>query len=181
MGIGGGLEHMKSVDSTTRLAATLCAIVVGGCAATPPRGPEPPPVETHVFAYSARGQSPAQLDRDRYECHVWAVGESHFDPSAPGVPERYRVRVEPRAGEATVAGAVTGAVLGAAVASPHDEGAGAVVGALAGAAIGAAADQNREQAARQRTDRRTADYSAAANGYRRAVSACLEGRGYTIR
>jgi hypothetical protein len=129
-------------------------------------------VETRVFAYSARGQSPAQLDRDRYECHLWAVRESHFDPSAPGVPERYRVRVEPHAGEATV---------GAAVASPHDEGAGGVVGALAGAAIGAAADQNREQAARQRTDRRTADYSAAANGYRRAVSACLEGRGYTIR
>lgn len=34
-----------------------------------------------VIAYPASGQSPQQLDRDRYECHRWAVQQSGFDPA----------------------------------------------------------------------------------------------------
>jgi hypothetical protein len=33
-----------------------------------------------LFIYPARGQSQQQQDQDRYECHRWAVDESHFDP-----------------------------------------------------------------------------------------------------
>ncbi|MCE6982447.1 glycine zipper family protein, partial [Pseudomonas frederiksbergensis] len=35
-----------------------------------------------VIAYPAQGQSPQQLDRDRYECHRWAVQQTGFDPAA---------------------------------------------------------------------------------------------------
>jgi hypothetical protein len=163
----------------------LAAAVVSGCATAPQRSVvEAPPLDTRVMVYPARGQSPEQLDRDRYECHLWAVRESRFDPSAPGVPEAYRVHVEPAPapGAATVAGALTGAVLGAAVASPHDEGAGAVVGAVAGAVVGAAVEQSRAEAAQrveEQSGRRAARYDATAAAYRRAISACLEGRGYT--
>ncbi|MSP93576.1 MAG: hypothetical protein EXR79_17585 [Myxococcales bacterium] len=38
---------------------------------------------TRVFAYPKRSQSEAQSDRDRYDCHVWAAGQSGFDPSVP--------------------------------------------------------------------------------------------------
>jgi len=165
------------------LAATLAA----GCANEPEReaSPPEPPVNTRVMVYPAHGQSPEQLDRDRYECHLWAVRESHFDPSAPGVPEYARVHVEPvpPSGTGTAVGAVTGAVLGAAVASPHDTGAGAVVGAVAGAVLGTAADQGRAAAAQREEDRlnrRAERFNAGASAYRRAISACLEGRGYTI-
>ncbi|MFO1401866.1 MAG: glycine zipper 2TM domain-containing protein [Steroidobacteraceae bacterium] len=171
-----------------RHSALLLAVAAGGCAATPGREPAGPPprIDTRVIAYPQRGQDEAQLDRDRYECHLWAVRQSRFDPSAPGIPEPYRVRVEPGPppGAATVAGAIAGAVVGAAVSGRHDEGAGAVVGAVAGGAIGAASEQDRAERSRQaeaRGTRRLQSYADAAAAYRRAISACLEGRGYTIR
>lgn len=34
-----------------------------------------------VIAYPAAGQRPEQLDRDRYECHRWAVQQTGFDPA----------------------------------------------------------------------------------------------------
>lgn len=34
-----------------------------------------------LIIYPAAGQNDQQLDKDRYECHVWASGETHFDPT----------------------------------------------------------------------------------------------------
>lgn len=177
---------MIFIRSALRSTLILAVVVAAGCATQPQhRRAETRQLNTRVIAYPAQGQSPEQLDRDRYECHLWAVRQSRFDPSAPGVPASYRVRVEPapQPGAATAVGAITGAVLGAAVGAPHDEGAGAIVGAIAGAAVGAAADQSNAEAAQRaqaRADRDAARYEAPANAYRRAVSACLSGRGYTV-
>ena len=44
--------------------------------------PVPPP----IMVYPAQGQSPEQLERDRYDCHIWAVQQTGFDPSRPGLP-----------------------------------------------------------------------------------------------
>ncbi len=80
-----------------------------------------------------------------------------------------------------------GAVLGAAVSRPRDAGAGAVIGAVAGAVLGAASDNSRQRAAdaeQARLDeiqaRRAAQSDAQLQSYRRALKACLEGRGYTV-
>ena len=56
----------------------------------PPRGAEQaskdaaPETSTQLFAYPKQGQSEAQADRDRYDCHLWAVKQSGFDPTEPG-------------------------------------------------------------------------------------------------
>jgi outer membrane lipoprotein SlyB len=81
---------------------------------------------------------------------------------------------------------VTGAFLGAAVSRPWQAGPGALVGALAGAAIGglaenAAAQQTRAQLASQANNAQAAALEQKARNYRRAMSACLEGRGYNVR
>jgi hypothetical protein len=34
-----------------------------------------------VFLYPRNGQSDAQMQNDRYECHSWAVGQTGFDPT----------------------------------------------------------------------------------------------------
>lgn len=39
---------------------------------------------TQVYAYPKQGQSEQQADRDRYDCHLWAVEQSGFDPAEPG-------------------------------------------------------------------------------------------------
>jgi outer membrane lipoprotein SlyB len=94
----------------------------------------------------------------------------------------------PPAGQSTVAGAVTGAVIGAAIGSPRDTGEGAVAGAIVGAIAGASSDAARRKENEQRDKRVTAAQEAErarlerqASDYRRAISACLEGRGYTVK
>jgi outer membrane lipoprotein SlyB len=85
------------------------------------------------------------------------------------------------------AGAFSGAVLGAAVASPWNTGEGALIGAAAGAMVGAvaesaAADEARrvEEAQLSQQAAATERYGQKADGYRRALTACLEARGYAV-
>lgn len=176
------------------LAVLLVAATAAGCAAPPVRtrvvAPPPDPPSTQVYVYPAAGQTAAQLDRDRYECHGWAVRESHFDPSQPGLAPHQRVEVVamPPPGAGTAVGAATGAVIGAVVANPYHSAEGAVIGAIAGGLLGATSDAARAQEAERINQaghaqgaRMQAIREEQAAGYRRALTACLEGRGYTVR
>lgn len=137
-----------------------------------------------IYVYPAKGQDEAQLDRDRYECHLWAVRQSRFDPSDPRQPPQRRVRIVrgPSTAEGAATGAMTGAVLGAIVSSPRHTGDGAIVGAAAGAILGGTIAASRQADAQEQEDAARDEESARrAEGYRRAVTACLDGRGYTVR
>jgi hypothetical protein len=136
------------------------------------------------MVYPANGQTPEQQERDRYECHVWAVQQSGFDPSRSGVPPGERVVVQPATppGAGTAVGAIAGAILGAAIAGPRDAGAGLILGGITGAAVGSASDANAQAQAnyeQARIDRSSAGVEQGAANYRRAISACLDARGYT--
>lgn len=144
---------------------------------------------TRLFFYPNSNQSPERQDRDRFECYLWAVKQTGFDPSQPQLVSQIRVEVVPvpASGQDTAVGAITGAMLGAAVSRPHDAAAGAVLGAIAGSAIGAASDASRaEQASRirerydQRDAQRFSQIERKAQDYRRAMAACLEGRDYSV-
>jgi hypothetical protein len=175
------------------VSTLIAALALGACVAPPPRvaaPPAPPPPSTQVFFYPTRGQSAAQQDRDRYECYLWARKQTGFDPSTPQLAPHQRVQVEPNppAGHDTAAGAVTGAVLGAVVAPPGRKAEGAVAGAIVGTAVGAASDSTRQEQAEavqdrydQRDAKRMATLEQQAAGYRRAMSACLSGRGYRVQ
>ena len=175
-------------------AGTLTLLV--GCASEPMDLPTPPPAtvaplpDTRVYVYPTAGQSDEQLDRDRYECHQWAVRQSGFDPSVPQAAPHERVEVVamPPSGSDTVAGAATGAIIGAAVSRPREAGGGALIGAVAGALLGAASDSARAQQAADAQRRIDARYEQQnygldqlAGNYRRALSACLQGRAYTVK
>lgn len=181
-----------------RYGRGLVILALGGavaaCASTPVArtvaAPAPPPPPTQVYYYPLHEQGAAQQDRDRYECYLWAKKQTGFDPSAPQLAPHQRLEVVPDAapGHDTAVGAVTGALLGSMVAGPHDAGGGAITGAVAGAMIGASSDTARAEEARglqSRLDRQTAERQAAvereASEYRRAMTACLEGRGYSVR
>jgi hypothetical protein len=180
------------------VAVTAAAIVLlAGCVVAPPPRPAPPPPPpdkpiTDVYAYPQNNQTPDQQERDRYECNTWAVQQSGFDPSGPNVPphDRYRVvAVGPAPGSGTAVGAITGGILGALIAGPRNAGAGLVVGAVAGGVVGTAAEQQQRAAAdaqaqdinNARTAQQMAVIDAKASSYRRALGACLEGRGYSVK
>jgi hypothetical protein len=179
-----------------RLLPAFGLVLLAGCVTEPMAMPSPPPPtvaplpDTRVYVYPASGQSAEQLDRDRYECHQWSVQQSGFDPSVTQAAPHQRIEVVPMPppGAGTVAGAATGAIIGAAVSRPRDAGGGALLGAVAGAILGAASDSARAQQAADTQRRINAgngqrDYSLDqhAGNYRRALSACLQGRGYTVK
>jgi len=45
-----------------------------------------PPVSDQLFVYPKNGQSEAQQQQDKYDCHRWAVLQSGFDPTAAAAP-----------------------------------------------------------------------------------------------
>jgi hypothetical protein len=50
----------------------------------PPYSPVPQPLPSeNFFIYPRNGQSEELLTKDRYECHSWAVSQTHFDPTQP--------------------------------------------------------------------------------------------------
>jgi outer membrane lipoprotein SlyB len=185
------LLQKSSVPRGRTGIAVLVVLALGltGCATEPAPRPVPyrgPPPNTTVYAYPEQGQSPQQQSRDRYECALWAVHQTGFDPSAPNVPTYDRVVVSgPPAGTGTAIGAIAGAVLGAALAGDDDAGAGAVFGGITGAMIGSASDASREQQSEEMMSeqerQQAAEMAHKASNYRRAIGACLEGRGYSVR
>jgi hypothetical protein len=161
-------------------------VLLAACVTPPPRTyavPAPPP--QRVYVYPANGQSPEQTERDRYECHAWAVQQTGVDPSRADASAYERVVVQPAnpPGSGTVAGVIGGAIIGSIIGGPRNAGAGAIIGGATGGIIGSASDANAQAQARQ-TQQQINDSAAAgrarADSYRRAIGACLTGRGYTV-
>lgn len=145
---------------------------------------------TQIYFYPTKGQSTEQQSRDHYACYNWAVDQTGFDPSASSIVPEQRVRVVPMPppGHDTVVMSIAGAVLGALIAGPRHAGGGALIGAASGAMAGAVSDATRAESARQleeayqnRNKGRDLHNEKMALQFRRAMSACMEGRGYTVK
>jgi hypothetical protein len=130
-----------------------------------------------LFIYPKNGQSEDQQRKDKYECHMWAVQQTGFDPSAPvatSTPSH-----EPQ-GE-VVRGAARGAALGAiGGAIAGDAGKGAAVGAAVGGGAGAMRRRGGMRAQHQQMEQQQAMQQQQRGNYDRAYGTCLEGRGYTV-
>lgn len=124
----------------------LAAAALAACAHIPELD-EPQAAPAKVHFYAVDGQSPEQQDRDRYDCFVWAVGETDFDPSRRIALRELRATVVPSAGPIQAD-------------APAQE-TRAVNASYSGGGYG-------------RYEREAAEY-------RRAISACLQGRGYSVR
>ena len=87
-------RHVEMMTAHRRTGLVILAmaglLAITACATPPPRhdlppqaGPRPPLPSPHVEFSPAKGQTPAQQERDRYECYLWAVRKTGFDPSRP--------------------------------------------------------------------------------------------------
>jgi hypothetical protein len=131
---------------------------------------------SHLQVMPQRGQSADQARRDRYECHNWAVGQTGEVPTVTPAPNQDAVDAAKRADRVAriATGAAVGAGIGGLFGGGHNPGEdmlkGAAVGSVVGVATGAAHDKKQQKQAGPEPG---ADYL-------RALSACLEGRGYTV-
>ena len=120
------------------------------------------------YVYPAKGQTPQQQQQDQAQCQGWAMQQSGVNPAAPPPPPSGRSgQVAGTAARGAAVGAVGGAIGG-------NAGKGAAIGAATGALVGGM---------RRRDERRTAEaaQTQATDAYARAYTACLEGRGYTVK
>jgi outer membrane lipoprotein SlyB len=138
------------------------------------------------IVFPAQGQSDEQMDQDKYACYNWAKKESTFDPMAvPTASAPPPKQKETKA--STGRGAVGGALLGAGLGKITGGGAkkGAVVGGLGGAVVGgsrkAGTEEENKKANQQWANEQGAEYAQNRNHYNRAFSACMEGKGYTVK
>ena len=136
-------------------------------------------VSAQSFVYPAKGQSPQQQSKDEAACHTWAVQQSKYDPTNP--PQQAAAAPPPTTATGTtpgagVRGAARGAVVGEIVGG--EAGAGAAAGAVA--ARGQSRRQNAAQG-QQQQQAATQQQQAGMTAYQNARSACLTGRGYTVK
>jgi hypothetical protein len=135
--------------------------------------------------YPNKGQSQEVQDKDNYECYGWAKQQSGFDPMAPPTASTPPPQAGAKEG-GVVKGGVVGGLGGLAVgAIAGNAGKGAAIGATSGALFGGIRRHNQttreEQAEQQWAQQETARYSQGRSQYNRAFSACMEGRGYTVK
>ncbi len=80
-----------------RIARLMAAVFAAGLIYTPAAAQQ-------IFVYPTKGQSPEQQNRDRYECHTWAVQQTGFDPMNVQVAQAPATAAPPPAQEAPQGG-----------------------------------------------------------------------------
>ncbi len=146
----------------------------------------------HSFAqelviFPAKGQTPEQMEKDKYDCYTWAKKETGFDPMQTQ-PTAQTSAAQPQGPQGErIRGAARGAALGAVVGgiANDDAGKGAAAGAAAGTMAGGMRSRqnrrNQAQAQQQQAQQQNAATDEKRSVYHRAYSACLEGKGYTVK
>jgi hypothetical protein len=175
-------EHKKGVIMKS-LSLIVALLVLSATGASSVIAQEP-------IIYPAQGQSQDQLEKDKFECYTWARGQTGFDPmqmptaSSPA-PSQEKKSVGGSALKGGAVGAVGGAVIGGIAGGRSSARKGLAIGGLTGGALGGtrSSRQNRqaEQERKQWEQQQANQYMRQRNDYNRAYSACLSGRGYTVK
>lgn len=163
------------------MASLTRGIVIGGTtvllSVTPVLGQSP-------IIYPQKGQSPQQQQKDTQECQGFAVQQSGVNPGQPAAPPPPPPPSGPTGqGVRTAArGAAVGAVAGGIA---GDAGQGAAAGAAAGALVGGVRRRQDRRAQEEQYNQAVAQQqNAQAQGsanFNRALAACLEARGYSVK
>lgn len=146
-----------------------------------------------IFVFPAKDQSTSQQSTDEGACFNWAKSQTGIDPmniKPPEVAQPAQADAENAGNGSRARGAARGAAGGALIgAVAGDAGTGAAAGAVAGTLAGGAAKRQakRDAAAQQQQQQAAAEQQAQAAiaqqkaTYNKAFSACMEGKGYTVK
>jgi Glycine zipper len=141
-----------------------------------------------IFVYPAKGQSKELETREEQICYVWAVNQTGIDPtkitvSADSAAQAGKDAAASDAGAAALKGGARGAAGGAVIgAIAGDAGTGAAIGAVAGGARGHhQKKQAQKQGAQQGVEQANAQAAQQTDTFKKGMSSCLEGKGYTVK
>ena len=169
------------------LAGLLAATPAFAQVATPITPPPPAPTLAQIglAIYPAKGQSARQQKADEAACYEWAETNTGMTLVAGKVDVEAAGRESAKgAGRGKVAqGAAVGTAGGLAIgAISGNAGKGAAIGAVGGSLAGARARANAKKAAGQSGAQQAVQSNQqAVDQFKKAASACLEARGYSVR
>src|SRR5436190_7567766 len=134
-----------------------------------------------LYVFPAKNQSQQKQKEDEFECYKWAMEQSGIDPLNLPKVQAPPPQTGPTGG--AVKGSAKGAAAGVAIgAIAGDAGKGAAIGATAGGMAGRRAGK---QAQAQQNQQAQADVAntekSIKESFVKGFSACLEGKGYTIK
>lgn len=134
-----------------------------------------------VYVFPAKEQKPDQQAKDEQACYSWAVQQSGVDPLNMQATKPDSVAKGPDG--SAVKGAAKGAIAGVAIgAIAGDAGKGAAIGAAAGGMKGASGSKKKQAKAEEDAKKKAAAADQAKiDSFKKAYSACLEGKGYSIK
>ncbi len=134
-----------------------------------------------LCVFPSKDQDKATQEADETACFKWAKEQSGYDPINP--TKYVAAEVDSSPDGSAVRGAARGAAAGAAIgAIAGDTGEGAAIGAIVGGLRGRRAKKAGDQQQQQANSAAASTASAnAANDYNKAFSACMEGKGYTVK
>jgi hypothetical protein len=134
-----------------------------------------------LYVFPAKNQTKEMQAADDTECYKWAVEQSGVDPLNPTKVEAAQVETGPDG--TAVRGAARGAAAGVAIgAIAGDAGKGAAIGAVAGGLAGRRAKRYGDAQQQEKNNQDAAKQEdAMTDSFKKAFSACLEGKGYTIK
>jgi hypothetical protein len=134
-----------------------------------------------LYVFPAKGQDAATQNNDETACYSWAKEQTGYDPMNPTVVAPAQASAAPDG--SMIVGGAKGSAAGAAIgAIAGNAGKGAAIGAVVGGLGGIRA--RRASAGEQQEENDQA--AAAANqknatDFNNAFSACMEGKGYTVK
>ncbi len=132
-----------------------------------------------VFVYPKTSQDQTQQLKDENECYGSAKQQSGIDPAAPPPPPQKAQSVKGGGAKGAAGGAAGGAVIGAIA---GDAGTGAAIGATAGAVRGRRQQKKaNKQAEQQAQQKAQAQQQQTVDTFKKAFSACMDARGYSVK
>lgn len=134
-----------------------------------------------IYVFPSEDQDQETQDADEMACYKWAKEQSGVDPMNP--PEVQAGEVDRSPDGSAIKGAAGGAAAGAAIgAIGGDAGEGAAIGAILGGIRGRRAKKARNARQQQANQvAATLTEQEYMNNFKKAFSACMEGKGYTVK
>jgi hypothetical protein len=132
-----------------------------------------------LFVYPQKDQKPEQQAKDENACYSSAQQQTGIDPAAPPPPPPEAQKKQGGAVKGAAGGAAGGAAIGAIA---GDAGTGAAIGATAGAVRGRRQQKKANKAAEQQAQQQgQSQEQQRMDTFRRAFSACIDAKGYSVK
>ncbi|MDX6464693.1 MAG: hypothetical protein QOJ51_7039 [Acidobacteriaceae bacterium] len=171
------------MNSRLKHALVPLLMVAAPCFSMAQQGGAQPPVKgmastVGLYVYPQKKQSATQQLTDEQQCYNGAQTQTGYDPNATAPAPKTKGQKGGNDDHDVAKGAARGAVISGA------KGGDAAAGARRGAIIGgirSKREKKKDDEAKQQTEAKKTARDKKQDDFKRAVSACLDARGYSVR